>query len=63
MSTTNSSSCNSPQLDFADKAAQTIQKNFRGFKERLKVREKAAFNITQLIEYSEEQDHLHLNKL
>ena len=45
-----------------DIAASTIQKNFRGFKDRLKVREQAAFNISQLIEYSEEQDHLNLNK-
>lgn len=45
-----------------DKAAETIQRNFRGFKDRLKAREKAAFNISQLIEYSEEQDHLNLNK-
>ena len=37
-------------------------KYFRGFKDRLKVREKAAFNINQLIEYAEEQDHLNLNK-
>jgi serine/threonine-protein phosphatase with EF-hand domain len=48
--------------DFADKAAETIQRNFRGFKDRLKVREKAAFNIVNLIEYAEEQDHLNLNK-
>jgi hypothetical protein len=48
--------------DFAEKAAETIQRNFRGFKDRLKAREKAAFNISQLIEYSEEQDHLNLNK-
>jgi hypothetical protein len=48
--------------DFADKAAETIQRNFRGFKDRLKVREKAAFNIINLIEYAEEQDHLNLNK-
>ena len=45
-----------------ENAASTIQKNFRGFKDRLKVREQAAFNISQLIEYSEEQDHLNLNK-
>jgi hypothetical protein len=31
-------------------------------KDRLKAREQAAFNISQLIEYSEEQDHLNLNK-
>lgn len=61
MSSGRSSNANSP-LSFADKAAETIQKNFRGFKDRLKVREKAAFNIQQLIEYSEEQDHLNLNK-
>lgn len=52
----------STPLDFADKAAETIQRNFRGFKDRLKAREKAAFNINQLIEYAEEQDHLNLNK-
>lgn len=45
-----------------DRAAETIQRNFRGFKDRLKVREKAAFNVSQLIEYAEEQDHLNLNK-
>lgn len=45
-----------------DRAAETIQRNFRGFKDRLKVRELYAFNISQLIEYSEEQDHLNLNK-
>jgi serine/threonine-protein phosphatase with EF-hand domain len=45
-----------------ENAASTIQKNFRGFQDRLKVREQAAFNISQLIEYSEEQDHLNLNK-
>lgn len=61
MSSGRSSVANSP-LSFADKAAETIQKNFRGFKDRLKAREKAAFNIQQLIEYSEEQDHLNLNK-
>lgn len=44
------------------RAAETIQRNFRGFKDRLKVREKAAFNVSQLIEYAEEQDHLNLNK-
>jgi hypothetical protein len=48
--------------DFADKAAETIQRNFRGFKDRLKVRERAAFNINNLIEFAEEQDHLNLNK-
>jgi len=47
---------------YAEKAAETIQRNFRGFKDRLRVREKAAFNINQLIEYAEEQDHLNLNK-
>ena len=47
---------------YAEKAAETIQRNFRGFKDRLKVRERAAFNINQLIEYAEEQDHLNLNK-
>ncbi len=31
-------------------------------KDRLKAREQAAFNITQLIEFAEEQDHLNLNK-
>ena len=31
-------------------------------KDRLKAREKAAFNINQLIEYNEEQDYLNLNK-
>ena len=31
-------------------------------KDRLKAREQAAFNISQLIEYAEEQDHLNLNK-
>lgn len=56
----NSSGKSTP--DFADKAAETIQRNFRGFKDRLKVRERAAFNIVNLIEYAEEQDHLNLNK-
>lgn len=56
-----SSGANTP-IEFADKAAETIQRNFRGFKDRLKAREKAAFNIQQLIEYAEEQDHLNLNK-
>jgi hypothetical protein len=50
------------ELKVQEEAASTIQKNFRGFKDRLKVREQAAFNINQLIEYSEEQDHLNLNK-
>jgi len=45
-----------------DQAASTIQKNFRGFKDRLKAREQAAFNINQLIEFTEEQDHLNLNR-
>lgn len=57
-----SSGANTPTLEFADRAAETIQRNFRGFKDRLKAREKAAFNINQLIEYAEEQDHLNLNK-
>ena len=45
-----------------NQAASTIQKNFRGYKDRLKAREQAAFNINQLIEFSEEQDHLNLNR-
>ena len=45
-----------------EEAASTIQKHFRGFNDRLKVKEKAVFNINQLIEYSEEQDHLNLNR-
>lgn len=49
-------------IQLQDRAAETIQRNFRGFKDRLKVRERAAFNISQLIEYAEEQDHLNLNK-
>lgn len=49
-------------VQLQDRAAETIQRNFRGFKDRLKVRERAAFNISQLIEYAEEQDHLNLNK-
>lgn len=49
-------------IQLEDRAAETIQRNFRGFKDRLKVREKAAFNVSQLIEYAEEQDHLNLNK-
>ena len=57
-----SSGASTPTLEFADKAAETIQRNFRGFKDRLKAREKAAFNINQLIEFAEEQDHLNLNK-
>lgn len=57
-----SSGASTPTLEFADRAAETIQRNFRGFKDRLKAREKAAFNINQLIEYAEEQDHLNLNK-
>ena len=60
MSARSSSGASTPV--YADKAAETIQRNFRGFKDRLKVREKAAFNINQLIEYAEEQDHLNLNK-
>jgi hypothetical protein len=51
-----------PTLEFAGRAAETIQRNFRGFKDRLRAREKAAFNINTLIEYAEEQDHLNLNK-
>ncbi len=57
-----SSGASTPSLEFADRAAETIQRNFRGFKDRLRAREKAAFNINQLIEYAEEQDHLNLNK-
>lgn len=57
-----SSGASTPTLEFADRAAETIQRNFRGFKDRLKAREKAAFNINNLIEYAEEQDHLNLNK-
>lgn len=57
-----SSGASTPTLEFADRAAETIQRNFRGFKDRLKAREKAAFNINTLIEYAEEQDHLNLNK-
>lgn len=60
MSARSSSGTSTPV--YAEKAAETIQRNFRGFKDRLKVREKAAFNINQLIEYAEEQDHLNLNK-
>jgi hypothetical protein len=60
MSARNSSGTSTPV--YAEKAAETIQRNFRGFKDRLRVREKAAFNINQLIEYAEEQDHLNLNK-
>ena len=62
MSVRNSSNCSPVELQNTDKAAETIQRNFRGFKDRLKAREKAAFNINQLIEYAEEQDHLNLNK-
>lgn len=64
MSSNRSSGANTPANanEFGDKAAEIIQRHFRGFKDRLKVREKAAFNITQLIEFSEEQDHLNLNK-
>jgi serine/threonine-protein phosphatase with EF-hand domain len=58
----NSGTSDSSNSFYADKAAETIQRNFRGYKDRLKVREKAAFNIAQLIEYAEEQDHLNLNK-
>jgi serine/threonine-protein phosphatase with EF-hand domain len=49
-------------MNIENSAASTIQRNFRGFKDRIKVREQAAFNIQQLIEYTEEQDHLNLNK-
>ena len=58
----NRSSGASTPVPHAEKAAETIQRNFRGFKDRLKAREKAAFNINQLIEYAEEQDYLNLNK-
>ncbi len=58
----NTSILTTPTIEFADKAAETIQRNFRGFKDRLKAREKAAFNTNTLIEYAEEQDHLNLNK-
>ena len=63
-SSRSASGANTPvhHSEFGDKAAEIIQRHFRGFKDRLKVREKAAFNISQLIEYSEEQDHLNLNK-
>lgn len=60
-SNSNSSNTSETKLD-KESAASTIQKNYRGFKDRLKAREQAAFNIQNLIEYSEEQDHLNLNK-